>query len=174
MSQPLATLPSTRDAVAARRGRSLRRIGIAALCLLVVAALAGLLGPRAATATASGDGYDLTVRHGQITRPGLPVPLEITVERAGGFDGPVTLSVSRDLLDRLDFNNWTPNPDGEAAGPDRVEYEFTEPRGDVLHVLLDARTAPGQLPGLGRYTVAVAGPGGEPPVEVAFRMAVLP
>lgn len=167
-------MPSSRDAAAARRGRNLRRIGIVALCLLVVAALAGALGPRAATTTASGGGYELTVRHGQITRPGLPIPLEITVERPGGFDGAVTLAVSRDLLDRLDFNNWSPNPDGEAPGPDRVEYEFTPPSGDVLHVLLDARTAPGQLPGLGRYAVTVLDPDGGVVAEAAFRLAVLP
>lgn len=174
VSQHLATLPSTRDAVAARRGRNLRRVGIVALIALVLAALAGALGPRAATTTASGGGYELSVRHGQITRPGLPVPLEITVERAGGFDGPVTVSVSRALLDRLDFNNWSPNADGESVGPDRVEYEFTPPRGDELHVLLDARTAPGQLPSLRRYAVAVVDSGGAVLAEATFRMAVLP
>ncbi|SEE17314.1 hypothetical protein [Jiangella alba] len=174
MTRSLATLPSSRDAAAARRGRNLRRVGIVALVLLVLAALTGLLGPRAATTTASGDGYELIVRHGQITRSGLPVPLEITLTRPGGFDGPVTLAVSRDLLDRLDFNNWSPNPDGESVGPDRVEYEFTPPRGDTLHVLLDARTAPGQLPGLGRYSVAVVDDTGAAVAEVRFRMAVLP
>lgn len=176
MPQHLATLPSSRDAAASRRGRNLRRIGIGLLCVLVAAALLGALGPRAATTTASADGYELTVRHGQVTRPSIPVPLEITVERAGGFDGPVTLSISKGLVDRLDFNNWYPNPDGESTnGPDRVEYEFTPPGGDVLHVLLDARTAPGQLPSAGRYTVAVVDSDtGEMLVETDFRMAVLP
>jgi hypothetical protein len=176
VAQHIATLPSSRDSAASRRGRNLRRVGIALLCVLVAAAFLGALGPRAATTTASAGGYELTVRHGQITRPSIPVPLEITVERAGGFDGPVTLSISKDLVDRLDFNNWYPNPDGEAAtGPDRVEYEFTPPSGDVFHVLLDARTAPGQLPSAGRYAVAVLdGQTGETLVEAEFRMAVLP
>lgn len=175
MPQHLATLPSSRDAAASRRGRNLRRLGIELLCLLIVAALTGLLGPRDGVTTASGGGYELTVRHGQITRPSIPVPLEITVERAGGFDGPVTLSISKGLVDRMDFNNWYPNPDGETSGPDRLSYEFSEPDGDVLHILLDARTAPGQLPSAGRYAVAVVdSETGETLVEATFRMAVLP
>lgn len=175
MAHHIATLPSSRDAAASRRGRNLRRIGIVLLCLVVAAALVGLLGPRAATTTATGGGYELTVRHGQITRPSIPVPLEITVERPGGFDGPVTLSISKGLVDRMDFNNWYPNPDGETSGPDRAEYEFTPPDGDVLHVMLDARTAPGQLPSANRYAVAVVDSAtGQTLVAASFRMTVLP
>ncbi|WP_162605775.1 hypothetical protein [Jiangella aurantiaca] len=173
MTQHLATLPTSRDAAASRRGRNLRRVGIVALSVLVVAALAGLLGPRAATTAASGGGYELTVRHAQITRPSIPIPLEISVRRDGGFDGPVTLSIDKDLLDRADFNDWYPNPDGETSGPDRLEYEFSPPAGEVLHIMLDARTAPGQLPSSGRYTVAVVDQD-VVMVEADFRMTVLP
>jgi hypothetical protein len=173
VAQHIATLPNSRDAAASRRGRNLRRIGIGVLLLFVAAALIGLLGPRAATTTATAGGYEFTVRHGQITRPGVPVPLEITVRRDGGFDGPVTLSIDKDLLNRMDFNDWYPNPDGETSGPDRLEYEFAPPSGDVLHVMLDARTAPGQLPSSRRYTVAVVDQGAEL-VDAGFRMTVLP
>ncbi|SDS08238.1 hypothetical protein SAMN04515669_0291 [Jiangella sp. DSM 45060] len=173
VTQHLATLPTSRDASASRRGRNLRRVGIVALCALVAAALAGLLGPRAAVTSVAGGGYELTVRHAQITRPSIPQPLEITVRHDGGFGGPVTLSISKDLLDRADFNDWYPNPDGETAGPDHVVYEFAPPDGDVLHVLLDARTAPGQLPNSRRHTVAVLDQG-VVVAEAEFRMTVLP
>ncbi|TDE15785.1 hypothetical protein [Jiangella asiatica] len=173
MVHHIATLPRHREADRARRGRNLRRAGVAVLCVLVAAGLTGALGPRAGTVRADGGGYELSIRYGQVTRPSIPVPLEITVRRDGGFAGPVTLSISSDLLDRIDFNDWYPNPDAETAGPTVVEYEFAPPSGEVLHVLLDARTAPGQLPSTQRYAVAVV----EQDTEVAratFRMTVLP
>ncbi|RIQ20323.1 hypothetical protein [Jiangella rhizosphaerae] len=173
MPEHIATLPTSRDAAASRRGRNLRRVGIVLMCLLVLAALTGLLGPRAAVTSAAGGGYELTVRHAQVTRPSIPMPLEITVRRDGGFDGPVTLSIGKDLLDRADFNDWYPNPDGETSGPDRLEYEFAPPAGEVLHVMLDARTAPGQLPSSQRYAVAVVDQD-VVMVETDFRMTVLP
>lgn len=171
--QQITTLPRHRDVAAVRHGRDLRRIGIAALCVLVAVALAGLLGPRSTVTSARDAQQTLTVQHGQITRPGIPVPFEITLIRDAGFDAPVTLAISTDLVDRLDFNNWYPNPDSETSRREWVEYEFGQPPGTEFHLSLDARTAPGQWPSSNRYMVSVI-EDGRATTTVEFRMTVLP
>lgn len=173
MGEQVGTLPGHRDVDGARRGRALRRIGIVVLVLLVGAGMAGALGPRTGDVSASNGGYRLDVRHAEITRPGLPAPLRITVERPGGFDGPVTLRLDKDFGDHLDFQTWYPTPSAETAGPRLIEYEFDPPPGDVLEITLDARTAPGQPPSSRRYSVAVVDAGREA-VATNFRMTVMP
>ncbi|MGH8824800.1 MAG: hypothetical protein ACRDVN_10020 [Jiangellaceae bacterium] len=167
------TLPRHRDPGGARRARNLRRVGIVALGVLVAAGLVGALGPRTADVAAEGGGYRLVAHHAQVTRSGMATPLRVEVIRPGGFDGPVTLAFDKDLFDRLDFQNFYPNPSAETAAPHRIVYEFDPPQGEVLSVTLDARTGPTQPPSAHRYWVAVIDDGREV-AEVRFRMVVLP
>jgi hypothetical protein len=173
VSEHLATLPGHRDPDAVRRARNLRRVGIVALLVLVATGSVGILGPRTADVAAEGGGYRMVVHHSQVTRSGLATPLRIEVTRDGGFDDPVTLAFDKDLFDRLDFQNFYPNPAEETAAPHRVVYEFDPPGGAVLSVTLDARTGPTQPPSAHRYWVAVLDDGREV-AQVRFRMVVLP
>lgn len=173
MAHHVATLPGHRDPDGVRRARDLRRIGIVALAVMIAAGLAGVLGPRTADVAADGGVYRLEVHYAQVTRSGLATPLRVNVTRAGGFDGPVTLAFDKDLFDRLDFQNFYPNPAAETAAPHRIVYEFDPPGGDVLSITLDARTGPTQPPSAHRYWVAVLEDGREV-AGVRFRMVVLP
>lgn len=175
MSEPgVATLVDARDVQATRRARDTRRVGLAVLGLIVLLGLSGLLGIRSSTTSArSPDGWSLEVRHAQVTRAGIAAPFHVTVRRAGGFDGPITLSLSSRLMERFDFQNFYPNPASETATGDRLLYEFDPPPGDTFRLNLDARTAPDQNGSSEVYRTAVV-VDGRAVAEVSFRMWVVP
>ncbi|CAN7270604.1 hypothetical protein [Knoellia sp. LjRoot47] len=137
------------------RGQLAHRTGLAIVVLIVVAGMAGLLGPRTSTETASAGGWRLTVEHASITRSGQPAPLHLRVEHAEGFTQPVQIALCDGLFDHLDFQNWYPNPSAETSSPGRLLYEFDPPSGSVLEVSLDARAAPGQWGGHERCRATV-------------------
>ena len=143
------------------------------LLLIVVGGLAGLMGVRSATATASGGGSTLAVTHAQVTRAGVAVPLHVEVTRPAGFDGPINLAVEESLLERFDFQNFYPNPSKETADGRWLRYEFDPPPGDTFRVSLDARTAPDQNGSIGRYEVRLLD-GQSVAAQVSFRMVVVP
>lgn len=173
-SAGVATLEDSRDAQAVRRARDGRRAGLAALAAVVLLGASGLLGVRSSTSTVeSPDGWSLQVEHPQVTRAGVAAPLHVTVRRAGGFDGPVTLSVSSALLERFDFQNFYPNPAAETATGADLLYEFDPPPGDTLLLSLDARTAPDQNGSTEVYRVALLVEG-RAVAQVRFRMWVVP
>ena len=173
MSQHIPTLPAHREPERSRRARNIRRVGIFALTIFVLAGLLGYFGPRSSAVSAAGGGYRLDVMHAQVTRSGLVAPLRVRVGHPGGFCGPITLAFSKDIFDRFDFQNWYPNPSTETAGPLRLEYEFDPPPGDVFELTLDVRVGPTQPPSAHRYWVAVVSDDSEV-ARVNFRMVVMP
>ena len=76
-----------------------RRVSIAALLVFVVAGLAGFLGVRTATSTATEGAYELSVSYASIARAGLDVPWQVTVTREGGYDKELILAVTGDYFD---------------------------------------------------------------------------
>lgn len=140
---------------------------------MLVLALLGLMGPHRSTKTSSEDGYHVTLQYGSIIRSGQPVPLELTIQHDGGFEGPLTVVFDQDLFDRLDFQNWYPNPDSETGEGDTVSYEFTPPSGDTFRASLDARVAPGQFGGPKDYWVAMDSDGAEIN-RIDYRVWVMP
>ena len=121
------------------------RAGLLVLALVVIAGASGLLGPRKGTDSASSADYRLEVDYAAITRAGEPAPLNVRVESASGFDGPIQLAFCDDLFDDLDFQSWYPTPSKETGDTSRLVYEFDPPTGPVFEVSLDARAAPGQF-----------------------------
>ena len=123
-------------------------------------------------ARTEGGGYRLGVRYATVSRPALATPFEITVDRSGGFDGPVTVAVTRDYLALWDENGLSPAPSAETTLGEWLVWEFDPPPGERFSVAYDGRIEPGAQTGTaGRVAlmdddVAVA--------EVSFRTRVLP
>lgn len=172
---PITTLDDALDAPGAHRARRVRRLGVLVLVIPVALAVAGVFGGApTGTTRAIGDGAVLEVAYPRATRSSVATPLTITVTRPGGFGtSPVMLEIDTALMDRLDFQNWYPNPSDETAGDTRVAYEFDPPDGDVLEVHLDARTGPNQGFSRSRYRIAVVD-GDRVLAESSFRMYVWP
>ena len=125
------------------------------LALIVLAGAVGLLGPRSGVKRASAAEYDLRVKYPAISRAGEPAPLDVRVERAGGFDGPIQLQLCDDFFDDLDFQSWYPTPSAETGTDSDLFYEFDPPEGQVFEVSLDARAAPGQFGEVEDCTITV-------------------
>lgn len=161
------------DATASRRRRWGRRAGFTLLLGIVVLGLLGMFGPRERTASEEGSGYGLEVTYGSVTRSGQPVPLEITVTSPEPFDGPIEIAFDPSVFERMDFQNWYPNPDTETRTSDELSYEFEPPDGDRFEVHLDARVSPGLGVGSEDYWVGVV-VGGREVVRVDYTVWVAP
>ena len=132
-----------------------------------------VLGPRSGQVSEESDGYRLTIQHPSVTRGGLAVHLEIRVEHSGGFSQPVELRMDPELINRLDFQNWWPNPDSETGTPEFVSLAFEPPPADTLMTTLDTRTSPAENGSYGRYPISVVIDDREV-VRAEFTMVVLP
>ena len=95
-----------------------------------------VFGVDSARVEASAGGYRLDVQYTAVSRPALASPFEITVSREGGFDGPVTIGVTRTYLQIWDENGLFPAPSAETVNGEWLEWEFDPPVGDELIVLL--------------------------------------
>ena len=112
-------------------------------------------GVDSARVSAMGGGYTLEVQYTAVTRPALASPFEIVVSRPGGFDGPITLAVSREYLKIWDENGLFPAPASETVRGEWVEWEFDPPAGDELAVFYDARIEPAQQSGRGGVVAVI-------------------
>lgn len=133
-----------------------------------------LYGVRTGHARGAGGGYELDVRYGRVSRPALATPLDITVTRRGGFDGPVTVAVDSKYLALWDENGLDPSPVEESADAEHTIWTFDPPpTGDVLAISYDARIEPAAQNGRsGR--VAVLDEAGSELVAVTFHTRVMP
>ncbi|MFN2615168.1 MAG: hypothetical protein ABR552_10190 [Actinomycetota bacterium] len=154
---PVRTAPDDPlDALRARRSRTLRRIGVAALFVIVGLAMSGVLGQRTSTVTASGGGYQLTVTYPSVVRPGLDVRWEVRVTKPGGFGPKLTLVFDRHYFDDFDLNSFRPDPDSSTSNGDQIIYSWDSPPGDTFQFSLDALVENGEHFGLnGMTAVAV-------------------
>ena len=141
--QPLPTSPDDAAGLGdSRRHRATRRAGFVLLVVILVLGAANVLGPRVASVTAAGGGFELTVTYASVSRPGLSTPWTLQVRRPGGFDGPVTIATTGDYFDLFDENGLDPDPQGATTHGDLLLWEFAAPEGDVLTVTFDARLEP--------------------------------
>lgn len=96
-----------------------------------------------ATTRASSGDTSLAVRYARATRGQLTSPFEVTVRRAGGFDGPVTVAISRSYLDLFITNGVSPSADSETSTSDAVLMTFdTPPSGDTMSIRWDVVAKP--------------------------------
>ena len=135
--------------------------------------LANVFGSRTGVATATADGYRLTVTHPSVTRSSLPVQWELTLRHPGGFRGPVRVAVNISYYQMFDFNNLYPLPNATLNRDGTVLMSFSPPIGDTFTLLMDAATQPGLRSGQ-PATVAIVGPGEVPIVQVRYETRVMP
>jgi hypothetical protein len=137
-----STEPRPVEPARLRRDRALRRVTIVGLVLLVLAGLSSLLGAHTSSATATAEGYTVTVTYPAVTRPGLPIRWEIEVVHPGGFDQPIRLGTTFDYLHLFDISNLEPDPASSTGTRDDVVYAFDPPPGDTFRVSMDGNTEP--------------------------------
>lgn len=126
-------------------------------------------------ARAEGGGYELDVRYGTVSRPGLATPFDITIRRPGGFDeGVVVVAVDAEYLSIWDENGLDPTPSAATADDTSIIWEFdTPPTGETLVISYDARIEPAAQRGkVGR--VAILDAAHQEQLSVTFKTRVSP
>src|SRR3954470_16636837 len=112
--QPTSTVGGGQDTVGAparvttrdlKRARWWRRLGLLFIAVLLILGALNFFGGRTSKATASANGYQLEVSYPRTGRPGIGAPMQIQIQRQGGFSGPVTVSMSSEYLDILNVRN---------------------------------------------------------------------
>jgi hypothetical protein len=155
-----------------RRHRSLRRLGLAAIGLLVLAGLANLVGLRLATATSEAGGMTMAVTYARVTRPGLATPWRLEVHRPSGFDGPITIATTTTYFESFDFNQWYPEPTASTVRDEMLVLTFERPEGSVFVLRFDGRATPTFNLGYGATTTLETPD--LPPLSVEYRTVVMP
>jgi hypothetical protein len=83
------------------------------------------LGVHRRTVTVSGGGYTLTVLYAGVARPGLDVPLRVSVTSDHGFGKQITLGVDRRYLGIFESQGMFPdNSDATSLGADTVLLSY--------------------------------------------------
>jgi hypothetical protein len=110
------------------------------LCVVVLAAVieaatgAPVYGVDTGTVSVSNESAKLKVEYPKVTRGQLVSSLRITVDRAGGFAGPVVLAISADYLGPFLTQGPTPQTSSETADDSDVIMTFDPPPGDTFVV----------------------------------------
>ncbi len=146
------------------------------MALGVFEALVGssVYGVDAATTSATRGDTRLHVRHATVTRGELAVPLEVTVDRQGGFAEPIVLTITSDYLDLFSSQGPDPAPSSETATATDLILTFDPPPGGsfVVRWTLEAKA-------VGSFTtkqahIAVVDSAQQPIVAVDFDTKVRP
>jgi len=166
------TAPEPVQAGRVRRARLLRRIGLGVVSFVVLAGALGVFGIRTRTVSASGGGYTMVLRYPATDRSDQPVHWVLSVERPGGFSGPVDIGVSQSYLDLLDLNGIEPEPSASTTDGAFVVWTFDPPDGNVLRVSLDANIQLNAHFGAGAVVAVLDH--GSPVVSVHYRTWVAP
>jgi hypothetical protein len=181
LDQPLHFDADENGARALRARRITTTLFTGVVSLIVVVALLEVFvdvpgyGIDTATTSASSGGTTVTVRFARATRGQLVTPLDVNVERTGGFQGPITLTMSSDYLDLFISNDLSPSPSSETSTATALVMTFDPPAsGDVLDVRWDVVAKPSGWFAFRVGHVAVLGDDGTPVLTVSFRTSVRP
>ena len=135
----------------------------------------GFLGVHRRTVTVSGGGYTLTVLYAGVARPGLDVPLRVSVTSDHGFGKQITLGVDRRYLGIFESQGMFPdNSDATSLGADTVLLSYSPPpSGDLFVVDFDTYVQPGSQVG-SDGTVSVMDEDSKPVVTAHFSTFLFP
>lgn len=150
----------------------IRRGFLLLLATFLAVGLSGELGVRTTTTSATGGGYDLSVRHAAVARAGLDVPWQVTVRSPGGFDKTLVLAVTGNYFDIFETQGFTPEPAAWTRDGTTVYLTFDTPDADTFRLDYDAYIQPASQRGQdGTVSVVV---GGVPVVTVEFETKLWP
>jgi hypothetical protein len=155
--------------------RTIRRVSLGLIILVVVLASSGLLGVRTDVARAAGSGLTLSVLHSSVARAGLAAPFSVEVATDDGSDLPqmVTIRVDSAYLAMFDDNGMEPLPSTSFNTSRWTWWEFeVAPGQDSLRVDLDARLEPAVQ--WGRQASAAVEIDGVEVIRTEFRTSVMP
>ena len=155
--------------------RFVRRLFFLAVCAILVAGAVNLVGVRSGDASASGGGFEISVKYDEVTRPGLATTIEVEIHRDGGFPGSISLAFTSDYLDILDVNGVDPEPLGGTATADDVIMYFEAPKStDTMTIGFDARIQPDIQLKRVRATVSVVDGSNQPLASARISTFVMP
>lgn len=169
-----STIPNEETDKHQRRSLVYRRVFTVVLTTFLVAGAANVFGVRHVEKSAEADGYELTVRYGSATRPGLATLWEVEVRHAGGFDAPIKLATTASYFGAFDENGLDPDPDKAFGEGDLIVWEFEPPEGDVFTLSYDARIEPSQQLATFEARTALLDDAGEEIVAVQYETKVWP
>lgn len=119
-----------------------RRLGLAALGLIVIAALLNVFGQEATTTVAEGPEATLSVHAPPHLRGGLLFQARFEIEAKQRLESP-KLVLSPGWLDSMTMNTIAPTPLSENSGPRGLSMAFEElPSGHTLVVWTDWQVNP--------------------------------
>lgn len=149
-----------------------RRAFLAALLVVVLLGLVGLLGVHSTTASASQDGWTVDVEYAGIARAGLDVPWTVKVTHPGGFGDQVVLAVKASYFEIYETQGWQPSPSDETRDGDTWYLTFNAPEGDTFVVAFDAYIQPSSQRGREGWVAVMDS--GRRLATVPFRTVLLP
>ena len=108
-----------------QRAWTLERIGWSVMLLVIVAALAGLLGPGPlSNAVAGRQGSTLWVEYNRFERYQSPTVLRVHFSSSAAKQGKVRLYLNRDFIQQVRVQRIEPEPESVAVGSQSTAYTF--------------------------------------------------
>jgi hypothetical protein len=106
----------------------IERIGWSVMGLLVLAALAGLLGPGPLSSARTGDpGSSLWAEYNRFDRYQAPTILKVQVKPEEIADGNFRLKINRDFMEQIELRHIDPQPRSVEADSSSMTYNFNLP-----------------------------------------------
>jgi hypothetical protein len=127
MSEPtrIGDLQIHQDLPHERLEWKIERVGWVLMALVLLTALAGLLGPGPLSrATAGQTGSPLCVHYNRLARHQAPELLRVQIGPGMARDGTVRVWLSREYVQNIKLDNIVPEPESVEAGPERFTYAF--------------------------------------------------
>jgi hypothetical protein len=114
------------------------RTGWLVICVLLIASLAGLLGPGLfSRRTAQSSDSNVQVQYEAVERYEAPATLHIVARPAAQEDGRLRIAISRSFADRVTIDQVVPSPATVESTQEKIFYVFqTQGQTDMLRVVM--------------------------------------
>ena len=117
-----------------RRDWLAQRVGWVVIAAMLLAALAGLMGPGPLSHTTRGDGRYLTVEYDRFVRHGARTAVTFRIAPQAAGDGRVRIAIDRRFLVANDLQRLVPDPGATRGRNDTVEFIYDVVPGVALLV----------------------------------------
>ena len=125
-TERVGTLKIGQDLEFQRRDWVVQRVGWVVMALMIVAALAGLLGPGPLSkASAGGADAPLRLEYNRFVRYLAPTALRVQLVPGQAENGQARVWIDRSYLDAVRIQSITPEPEKVESEPDRMIFTFS-------------------------------------------------